>query len=99
MYVNVFYFCRINFFMDAKITLSFDETVIITAKKYAVENNISLSRLIEFLLNKVTSKSYQSLEDFPISDWVSMVGEGAAIYQTKTRKSKALKKEYFNSKK
>lgn len=85
--------------MDAKITLSFDELIINKAKLYAVDNNISLSRLTEFLLNKVTSKSYQSLEDFPIADWVSMVSEGQAEYQTKPRKSKDLNAEYFKSKK
>ena len=85
--------------MDAKITLSFDESVINRAKRYAEENNISLSRLTEFLLNKVTSSSYHSLEDFPISDWVNMVSEGQAEYQTKPRKSKDLKAEYFKSKK
>ncbi|MCW3093664.1 MAG: hypothetical protein JWP81_4733 [Ferruginibacter sp.] len=85
--------------MDAKITLSFDESVITKAKRYAADNNISLSRLTEFLLSKVTSQSYQSLEDLPISDWVSMVGEGQAEYQTKPRKSKALKNEYFKSRK
>jgi hypothetical protein len=41
--------------MDAKITLSFDKNVIEKAKAYAEENNISLSRLTEFLLSKVTS--------------------------------------------
>ena len=85
--------------MDAKITLSFDESVINKAKRYAEDNNISLSRLTEFLLNKVTSKSYQSLEDFPIADWVNMVSEGQAEYQTKPRKSKDLNAEYFKSKK
>ncbi|WP_367890808.1 DUF6364 family protein [Ferruginibacter sp.] len=85
--------------MDVKITISFDESVINKAKRYADENNISLSRLTEFLLNKVPSKNYQSLEDFPISDWVSMVGEGQAEYQTKARKNKDIKKEYFKSKK
>ena len=85
--------------MDAKITLSFDEAVIKKAKNYAENNNISLSRLIEFLLSKVTSNSYQSLEDLPISDWVSMVAEGEVEYQTKTKKNKALKAEYFKSKK
>jgi hypothetical protein len=34
--------------MDAKITLSFDESVIKRAKPYAENNNISLSRLTEF---------------------------------------------------
>ncbi len=62
--------------MDTKITLSFDESVIVKAKKYAENNNISLSRLIEFLLQKITSSNYQSLEDFPISQWVSQVAEG-----------------------
>ncbi len=85
--------------MDAKITLSFNETVIKKAKQYAENNNISLSRLIEFLLSKITSNSYQSLEDLPISDWVSIVAEGEVEYKTKAKKSKDLKAEYFKSKK
>ena len=84
--------------MDNKITLSFDENIISKAKKYAENNNISLSRLIEFLLKKVTANNYNSLEDFPISDWVNQVAEGDAVYQTKTRRTrKAAKAEYFNS--
>jgi hypothetical protein len=85
--------------MDAKITLSFDESVIQKAKKYADQNNISLSRLTEFLLSKVTSNHYQSLEDLPISDWVNLVSEGEVEYQTRPRKNKDLKSEYFKSKK
>jgi hypothetical protein len=86
--------------MDAKITLSFDETVIKKAKKYADSNNISLSRLVEFLLKKITHAGYHSLEEFPISDWVSQVAEGEAVYQTsKKRSRKAAKSEYFSSKK
>jgi len=85
--------------MDAKITLSFDEAVIKKAKKYAEANHISLSRLIEFLLKKITSEKYHSLEDFPISDWVSRVAEGDASYFTKKRTRKSSKAEYFSSKK
>ena len=86
--------------MDSKITLSFDENIISKAKKYAEKNNISLSRLIEFLLKKVTSANYRSLEDFPISDWVNQVAEGDAVYQTKTKRTrKAANAEYFKSKK
>ena len=86
--------------MDNKITLSFDESVITRAKKYAEKNNVSLSRLIEFLLNKVTSNNYTSLEDFPISDWVQQVAEGEAVYETKAKRSrKAAKEEYFKSRK
>ncbi|MBC7914243.1 MAG: hypothetical protein H7Y07_08975 [Pyrinomonadaceae bacterium] len=84
--------------MDTKLTLSFDNDVINRAKKYAQENNISLSRLIEFLLNKVTSTGYQSLEDFPIADWVNQVAEGEATYITK-RTRKASKTDFFDSKK
>ena len=86
--------------MDNKITLSFDENVIARAKKYAEKNNVSLSRLIEFLLKKVTSNNYTSLEDFPISDWVEQVAEGDAVYETKASRSrKAAKAEFFESKK
>jgi hypothetical protein len=85
--------------MDSKITLSFDEKVISKAKKFAEANNISLSRLIEFLLKKVTASGYNSLEDFPISDWVNEVSEGDAVYQTKKRTRKSIKSEYFSSKK
>lgn len=84
--------------MDAKLTLSFDEEIINKAKKYADEHNISLSRMIEHLLSKVVEKPYESLEDFPISDWVAMVAEGEASYKTKKSK-KSQKEEFFASKK
>lgn len=85
--------------MDAKITLSFNESVIKKAKKFAETNNVSLSRLVEFLLQKITSSQYQSMEDFPISDWVHQVAEGEAVYQTKQRSRKAAKSAFYNSKK
>ena len=84
--------------MDTKVTLSFNDEVINRAKKYAADNNISLSRLIEFLLNKVTSDNYRSLEDYPIADWVNEVAEGKAVYQTK-RTRQVSKKDFFESKK
>ena len=86
--------------MDNKITLSFDESVISKAKRYAENNNVSLSRLVEFLLKKVTSSNYETMEDYPISDWVMMVAEGEAEYQTsKKRTRKQAKDEFFKSKK
>ncbi len=84
--------------MDAKVTLSFNEEIIVKAKKYAEQNNVSLSRLIEFLLSKVVSKEYRSIEDFPISEWVSQVAEGQAVYQKKKTRKQA-KNEFFASKK
>jgi len=86
--------------MDNKVTLSFDEAVIKKAKRYADANNISLSRLVEFLLNKVSGSNYMSLEDYPIADWVHQVADGQAVYQTKHKRTrKAAKAEYFASKK
>lgn len=84
--------------MDSKITLSFDKSVIEKAKEYANQNNISLSRLIEFLLTKVTSKTYKSIEDYPISDWVNMVAEGDATYHI-PRTRKQSKNAFLKSKK
>ena len=85
--------------MDSKITLSFNESVANKAKRYAEKNNISLSRLVEFLLEKVTSSTYTSFEDFPVSDWVSQVAEGEATYSTKNRSRKSMKSEFYSSKK
>jgi antitoxin component of RelBE/YafQ-DinJ toxin-antitoxin module len=85
--------------MDAKITLSFDARVIEKAKRYAESQNMSLSRLMELLLDKITSKQYPSLEDLPLADWVSQVAEGPAEYQTRPKKRAKLKEEYRTRKK
>ncbi|RYD97712.1 MAG: hypothetical protein EOP54_10050 [Sphingobacteriales bacterium] len=83
--------------MDAKVTLSFNQSIIEQAKSYAAQHNISLSRLVEFLLKQTTSGNYQSLEDIPIADWVNMVSEGTTEYQTKPKSRKDLKDKYYSS--
>ncbi len=85
--------------MDAKITLSFSEDVIEKAKKFAEQQNISLSRLTELLYQKITSGHYNSLEDLPISSWVNEVAEGEIVYKTKTSSRKSQKSEFFKSRK
>ena len=85
--------------MDAKLTLSLDQEVINLTKRYAEKNNISLSRLTEFLYRKLSNNTYSNLEDLTISDWVMMVAEGQAEYKTKPKTSKKLRNEYFDSKK
>ncbi|HOZ50694.1 MAG TPA: DUF6364 family protein [Chitinophagaceae bacterium] len=85
--------------MDAKITLSFEESVIDAAKKYAEKNNISLSRLTEFLYKKMTASNQYALEDLPISDWIQIVSEGETEYQRTPISRKALKNEYLKSNK
>jgi hypothetical protein len=86
--------------MDTKLTLSFDQEVVAKAKKYAAENNISLSKLIERLLIQVTSTDYQSLEEYPIADWVSKVAEGEIEYKTAAKTVRQSgKDEFYEAKK
>jgi len=85
--------------MDAKLTLSLDNDVINNAKLFAEKNNISLSRLTEFLYRKLSENTYLHLEELPISDWVKMAAEGQPAYKTKSKSSKKLRDEYFDSKK
>lgn len=86
-------------FMDTKITLSFDEEVILKAKHFAEENNISLSRLVELVLGRIVSKKYKTLEDFPVSEWVHLVSEGPAEYKTSKQTRKKFKERFYKSKK
>ena len=85
--------------MDAKITLSFDKEVIVKAKKFAEGQNISLSRMMEFLLRQITSGNYSSLENLPVSEWVNQLAEGEARYISKPKSRKVLKNEFLNSRK
>ena len=84
--------------MDAKITLSFDKSVIQKAKKFADDNNISLSRLTEFLLSKVVKSSYQSIDQLPVSDWIAQVSEGEMEYFRSGPSRKAMRKQFYNKK-
>lgn len=83
--------------MDAKITLSFDKEVIVKAKKFAETQNISLSRMMEFLLRQITSGNYANLENLPVSDWVNQLAEGEAHYTTRPASRKDLKNEFLQS--
>jgi hypothetical protein len=93
------YLCKKKSKMDTKLTLNFDEDVIRQAKKFAALHNISLSRLIEFLLAKTASGNYSSLEELPISDWVLKVSEGEIDYKTRKTSRKSLRNEYLSTKK
>ena len=52
--------------MDTKLTLKLEESVIVKAKKYAKNHNISLSRLIESYLQIVTTKNENNIEISPL---------------------------------
>ena len=78
--------------MDTKVTLHFDRKVIEQAKAFAASNNISLSRLTEFLYRQITTGDYKTFEEFPIADWVMQIAEGEATYQKRSRRK--MKQEY-----
>ena len=84
--------------MDTKITLSFEEEVIKEAKAFARSNNISLSRLTEFLYRRMLEGGYKNLEELPISDWVDKVSEGKADYLTRPRSQKKMRDEFYGAK-
>ncbi|WP_075351618.1 DUF6364 family protein [Algoriphagus marinus] len=83
--------------MDTKITLAFDSKVIAKAKAFAKQNQISLSRLTEYIYSQLTSEDFKTLEDLPIADWIDQVEEGEAEYIRTTDKSSSKKKEFFES--
>jgi len=85
--------------MDAKITLSFKADIIEQAKIYAENQGISLSRLTEILLSRLVKGNYKNLEEYAVSDWVMVAAEGETEYITKPKARKALKQEYYESKK
>ena len=98
LYVCICYVCRtIIPAVDTKLTLSFDAGVADRAKAFAEANNISLSRLIEFMLSKVTDKRYRSLDELPVSDWISQVAEGEVTYVRKNAAERNVKKDYLAS--
>jgi hypothetical protein len=67
--------------MDTKVTLSFDQATIEKAKAYASSQGLSLSRMMEIMLQRLIDNSQYSLENYPVSDWVTIVSEGPAEYR------------------
>lgn len=56
--------------MDSKLTLKLDKAVIEQAKKYAKEQQISLSRLIENYLASLTQKEQYNKKEIEITPLV-----------------------------
>jgi hypothetical protein len=79
--------------MDTKLTLHFEKNVIEKAKEFASANNISLSRLTEYLYRQITSGDYKTFEEFPVADWVNEIAEGEPVYKKRSRKNS--RKEYY----
>jgi hypothetical protein len=84
--------------VDTKITLSFDAAVIETARSYAESKNMSLSRLTEYLLRKVTDTNFETLEALPIADWVKEMVACEPVYLHKSKPKEYKYQDYFESK-
>jgi len=51
--------------MVTKLTLALDESVVRKAKKYAIEQKISLSKLVEFYFSSLVSESHPEQHNLP----------------------------------
>ena len=51
--------------MNAKLTLTIDNSVINKAKKYAKQQRVSLSKLVEFYFSSLTNSSSENIEKLP----------------------------------
>jgi len=73
--------------MDTKLTLKLNESVIELAKKYAKENNISISKMVENYLQAITSKKKKHIEVSPLVESLTGIIE---------LKEKDYRKDYTN---
>ncbi|HET8838509.1 MAG TPA: DUF6364 family protein [Flavobacteriaceae bacterium] len=63
--------------MDTKLTLKLNQEIIEKAKKYASDKKMSLSRLIEFYLQSLTTENKK--DEFQISPFVKSISTGTSI--------------------
>lgn len=63
--------------MDTKLTLKLDKEVIEKAKKYASDKKLSLSRIVEFYFQSLTTEN--KTDDFEISPFVKSISTGTSL--------------------
>ncbi|MFN2260709.1 MAG: DUF6364 family protein [Psychroflexus sp.] len=63
--------------MDTKLTLKLNQEIIEKAKKYASDKKLSLSRIVEFYLQSLTTQDKS--DDFEISPFVKSISTGTSI--------------------
>ncbi|MDR3714494.1 MAG: DUF6364 family protein [Puia sp.] len=80
--------------MDTKLTLSLDKKVIEQAKRYAKNKNISLSKLIEGYLNKVSLTERAEPEISPLVKSLSGIMDLPKGYDRKKDYGSFLAKKY-----
>lgn len=68
--------------MDAKLTLKLDKLIIESAKEYAKEKNISLSKMIENYLQAITNKQKKEREISPlVQSLIGVIGNQNEDYK------------------
>lgn len=68
--------------MDTKLTLKLDKLVIKSAKEYAKEKNISLSKMIENYLQAITNKRNKEIEISPlVQSLIGVIGQQKNDYK------------------
>lgn len=80
--------------METKLTLRLKKSVIERAKKYAEEHNISLSRMIEYYLESLTSKKKEPADISPLVESLSGVIKHGRRSDGKKEYSEYLNKKY-----
>lgn len=68
--------------MDTKLTLKLDKLIIESAKEYAKEKNISLSKMIENYLQAITNKRNKEIEISPlVQSLIGVIGQQKNDYK------------------
>lgn len=68
--------------MDTKLTLKLDKLIIESAKEYAKEKNISLSKMIENYLQAITNKQKKESEISPlVQSLIGVIGNQNEDYK------------------
>lgn len=80
--------------MDAKLTLSLNKKIIDQAKKYARKNNISLSKLIENYLGKVSAVEKEEPKITPLVKSLSGLVDAAGLDDREKGYTDYLAKKY-----
>jgi hypothetical protein len=80
--------------MDTKLTLKLEQTIIEKAKKYARNNETSISKLLENYLMKITSDQDVKIEITPLVRSLSGIIELSEDSDERTEYSAYLEKKY-----
>lgn len=81
--------------MATKLTLTLDNKVIAKAKKYSKENNISLSKLVEFYLKTLSSPEKKMENIPPITKELSGIARIDTQLSAKELLAEALNKKFL----